>query len=102
MDKIDLIPGHSTYIQSDEDQCPVCGHTFNVATIEGDQRGPGPGDTSICFKCASYLVFGEDLKVHLMTEEELIDLDNQLLIELQQHRKQIQEFREWLANQNKL
>ena len=45
-----------------ESRCPYCGHRFNRAANidDADDRGPAPGDITICIACASILEYGAD------------------------------------------
>lgn len=50
--------------------CPKCGKLLDGVSHVGDgEIRPTPGDVSICFYCASALVFDENLGLALMSEE---------------------------------
>ena len=72
-----------------EHYCPNCNAPINAATSFGDNT-PEEGDVSICSDCTSYLVFGKDLNIQLMTDEQLLELDNETLTTLTEYRSTLQ------------
>lgn len=59
------------------DQCPTCAYRFDAATSADDKPvSPQPGDLSICLNCGEALVFGEDLRYTIATQETITRLDN--------------------------
>lgn len=54
--------------------CPACGYQVDAASsLEGDDR-PGPGDISLCLRCAAILEFGADLRPVAASAETLASL----------------------------
>lgn len=59
--------------------CPQCGHKLDSATGTDDsERGPVPGDVSICINCTLPLIFGEGLILRSLQKEEFVKLDPEL------------------------
>lgn len=51
----------STTKYSKKSTCPCCGYEFNAATdVRQEGNVPEAGDFTICFGCASILVFTDD------------------------------------------
>lgn len=94
MEKRELASGHTTFI-SEEDKCPFCGYIINAATSPTGDQPPEPGDVSICFKCTSYVVFDDNLKLRCMTDDELLELPNETLSMLTEQRTKIRRFQQW-------
>lgn len=53
-----------------KDVCPRCGSRLDCASHPADAQ-PGPGDMSVCLYCGAALVFLEDLRTRLATQEEI-------------------------------
>jgi hypothetical protein len=52
-------------------KCPVCGHAFSAASNALDnERGPRPGDWSICIGCGTVLAFDATLRPRALTKAE--------------------------------
>lgn len=103
MEQIDLFPGRSSFVFEDT-KCPCCGHVMNAVTgAEGESESPNPGDVSVCIECTSYLIFDHDLKLQVMTVDEVCELDSEVLYTLTATRNHInklkrifkEEGREW-------
>lgn len=73
--------------------CPTCGKKLNGATKIDGKGGPRPGDISVCFYCTSFLVFGDDLELALMTADEIVELPAEQRRRLIVLRGQIKESR---------
>ncbi len=58
-----------------EDWCPGCGALIECATMVTETDKVSPGDLSICASCAAVLQFGPDLKVAVLSEGVLENLD---------------------------
>ena len=57
-----------------ESSCPSCGEAMTgAAGVESDDA-PTPGDISVCLYCRALLVFGNDLKLRMPTDAELIEM----------------------------
>ena len=50
--------------------CPYCGRTMDAATCVNGDRGPGPGDYSVCLYCRETLVYKNDLTTRKITDQE--------------------------------
>lgn len=103
MEQLNLFPNRSTYLL-EPSKCPCCGHTMNAVTGgEGEYEQPVPGDVSVCAECTSYLIFDDELKLRLMTVDEVCELDSEILYVLTSTRNHInklkklcmEEGREW-------
>lgn len=57
-------------------RCPYCDHELFAASGLG--RGPQPGDVSVCIRCASSLIFDQDLTVRAMEPKDWDALDEDL------------------------
>ena len=56
--------------------CPNCMSRIDSATSAfGDKARPGPGDLSVCFYCGQPMMFKDDMRLRLLTEQEYLDLD---------------------------
>jgi len=55
------------------DHCPLCGYKHDAASSPTGKT-PSPGDLAVCMSCATALVFGEDLRLQAMTQDEFADL----------------------------
>lgn len=51
-------------------KCPHCGTRFDRASSLDDEA-PGPGDVTVCIRCAKICIFNEDLTVRKPTGPEL-------------------------------
>lgn len=92
MERKELLLGKSAFVFEDS-ECPCCGHKLNAVANVGDHDDlPVAGDVSVCGQCASYLKFDDDMKLRLMTVDEICDLDNDVLYALTVARNQIQKF----------
>lgn len=50
----------------DPHECPTCHYKMNAATNLTGQRGPKPGDLTVCFSCGQPLCFGDKLQLELL------------------------------------
>lgn len=56
-------------------KCPHCGKDINAASSIDDMAAtPEPGDFSLCFGCAGFLKFGDNLELLPMTYDDIVDL----------------------------
>lgn len=65
-------------------RCLRCGHKFDLGTIittEGKER-PGPGDFSLCIKCAFVMRFDENLTVRELTFDEYMELPEETRLDI--------------------
>jgi len=60
--------------KTDNDRCPGCGYAVDRAGNVDGERGPEPGDLSVCMKCALPLVFGPTLRLKSLTTRMLLEL----------------------------
>jgi hypothetical protein len=51
--------------------CPQCSHLLDAHTNTEGDGPPCEGDVSVCIECASVLIFDADLKVLLISIDEL-------------------------------
>jgi hypothetical protein len=64
-----------SHFTNGEASCPACGHHLDRATNAlGDIEPPHEGDISVCINCAETLMFDENLKLKIATEEDLESL----------------------------
>jgi hypothetical protein len=59
-----------------ETACLECGHVFNAASAIDvlESIKPTPGDISICVECGHIAVFGDDLYLRPINDEEMLDI----------------------------
>lgn len=58
--------------------CPSCEHTLDAATsADGSDQRPQAGDLSVCFYCASVLMFNDDFTLRQLSGEEFDALAGQ-------------------------
>jgi hypothetical protein len=70
--------------------CPTCGHAFSAASNALDnERGPRPGDWSICIECGGVLAFDASLRPRALTEAEQRAADADPRIRKVQHAHQM-------------
>ena len=50
------------------DYCPSCGMCCDTATDINGTATPVPGDLSVCFYCADFLMFSEDMALIVMPD----------------------------------
>ncbi len=86
------------FVMDNKDKCPCCGAILNAfANPVGPER-PNPGDASMCSKCTSYLMIGDDLKVREMTVDELLELPDEVLVFLTSNRARIKQYNDSRMN----
>lgn len=73
------------------DICPVCSYITNRAAAVDDQVPPKPGDYSICFNCTSFVTFDDDMRIVLLTDNEIAQMPFDVVILLNRTRKLIQD-----------
>jgi hypothetical protein len=74
--------------------CPCCNHTIPHNEKPGDAAAvPSPGDLSVCFYCAAYLIFEDDISLRLMEVDEVVELPSDTLYELTRLRNIIMNLR---------
>lgn len=59
------LPLPETRLTSDVPQsaCPYCEQTYKVTTSVGAAAPPSAGDWAVCYNCAQFLVYNEQLMV---------------------------------------
>jgi hypothetical protein len=74
--------------------CPVegCGKKLDAAT--GGKEPPKPGDLTVCAYCINWLVFDPEMRPTLITEDEIISLDNEMFAQLSAYSRLMQELAE--------
>lgn len=55
-----------------ESKCPVCGHVVSAAG--GEAAAQEPNDYVLCACCGVLVCFGDDLRLRLLTDEDLAEL----------------------------
>jgi hypothetical protein len=71
-------------------KCPACGQAFSAASNALDnERGPRPGDWSICIECGTVLAFDKRLRPRALTEAEQRAADADSRIRKVQHAHQM-------------
>lgn len=73
--------------------CPVCKYTLDAATDPKSNATPSPGDATVCINCASFLMFGDGMKLREMTLEEVAQCDADTLAGLKNARRHIEQLR---------
>jgi len=77
--------------------CPHCNHEIDTNTnVKDETLKPKEGDLSVCFYCATVLVFGKDLKQRVATKSELEVLekeDPEVHNELMKHGAAVMKYR---------
>lgn len=75
MKQLGLAKSHRT----SELRCPECGQVNDAASAvteltkhSNPMLEPESGDLSICINCGHFSIFGDDLKLRTMTEEEKV------------------------------
>lgn len=71
--------------------CPVngCGKVLDAAT--GGKEPPKPGDLTVCAYCINWLVYDPEMRPRLITEDEIIELDNQAFAQLSAYSRLMKE-----------
>ena len=66
------------------DHCPICGTLFtSVVCIGEDTDGmPSPGDAAMCKNCTAFLEYDDQLRVILMRNETIAELDDDIRLML--------------------
>lgn len=59
-------------------RCPACDHLVDAATSTQGEATPSPGDLSVCVYCAAVLEFADDLRLTLMTQEQVDALEPEI------------------------
>lgn len=60
--------------------CPRCRRTVSPLPVHRDQRGPRPGDLTVCMNCGSINVIERDGTLHVMRPIEAIRYDQMLVL----------------------
>jgi hypothetical protein len=73
-----------------EDRCPKCGAHLDSATPTGKGNArPAPGDYSVCLTCAALLVFEKNMRVRLLTLDEMETMNHDLVCGLLMARARV-------------
>ena len=71
-----------------DDKCPHCqGHLDMATSVEG--QTPDPGDITVCIWCGTYLMYGDDMGLKLLTDEIYNSLPKETKTQLSVFRKAI-------------
>lgn len=73
--------------------CPHCGVELNATTNINDEAPPRPGDLSICFYCAGFLIFSDKLALEKLSHEQLEDSDETARASIMEAKRRILELR---------
>jgi len=57
-----------------EQKCLRCGHEFDSASAVGRDATPKEGDATLCIGCGHLMVFGADLMLRELTEDEHLEM----------------------------
>ncbi len=78
--------------------CVNCGKDMDAASPVGGGRGPQSGDVAICLYCRHLMVYGEDLKMRNLTDEEVIEVagDPEIVLAM----KMLGEYENWKEGHN--
>lgn len=60
-----------------ESKCASCGHILDTATGVEEGTTPSVNDLTVCVYCGELHRFDEDLKLVLLTEEEIEEIKDQ-------------------------
>lgn len=71
----------------------TCGCAIKTATCLTEERGPKPGDLTVCIKCETILRFDENLKLHVVTDEEFSLMSPRVQGDIEHFREIIHEVR---------
>ena len=52
-------------------RCTNCGKDMDAADPTSGGRGPKPGDVAICFYCHHLMVYGDELILRELTDQEI-------------------------------
>lgn len=74
--------------------CPSCGHNLDAATAVNEDAIPKSGDLTICAYCTAWLVFTDPQGVRIMTEDEALELPDDVLQMLQRARAFLRRYQE--------
>ena len=59
--------------------CPDCKTELQYSScVRGEGSAPKLGDYSICGECGAFLRFGEKQQVRILTEDEIVEMDDDL------------------------
>lgn len=61
-------------MQLPKSKCPHCENLLDDATGVGHKDVPSSGDFTICFYCATWLIFNDDLTLRLVEDVDIKDL----------------------------
>lgn len=62
-------------VRHDPSPCPGCGEPLDVSqAVDLQPHMPQPGDCSVCMICGAVSRFTNDLKLRLITAQELLEL----------------------------
>lgn len=54
--------------------CPSCGKSLNRCGSRSGERGPQPGDLSVCLYCGHLSVYGDDVGLRELTDAEVVEV----------------------------
>ena len=57
-----------------ESSCPHCGAKINATFAEGESVKPKSGDLSVCMECFGLMMFGDEMIINELTDEQWLDL----------------------------
>ena len=74
-------------VRLDSSPCPQCGYFTDAASATNkneENHMPSDGDIAICFSCANFNIYNENLKLRLPTVEEYLAIKDDAPIVLAQ------------------
>ena len=70
--------------------CPDCKTEFQYSSsICGEGSAPKSGDYSICSECGAFMCFGEKQRARILTEDEIVRMDDDTRIAMIRIRNMI-------------
>ena len=82
-------------------KCPWCGAKNDGAAAIDGEKGPRPGDFTICSRCVNLLVFDEDMTLLKGTSEDLEKLSFDTRVLIDNTVDQLKQFRKEQGSQTK-
>lgn len=77
-----------TETQVPETRCPYCDGVLDAAS-SANGATPSPGDLSVCIHCASALTFDAELRLRVLTQAEMRELDPEIAKVLRRYMRAV-------------
>lgn len=85
-----------------ETNCPACETKLDACTGVNHDDTPKEGDVTLCIGCGSFLAFGPELQLRILTDAEIGELDDDTRITMQRARRAILGMLELKAREERL